>query len=492
VKRFLAPLLVALALAAPAHAADVRNIDLGRQAQVWFVEDHTVPIVSFTISLPGGSAHDPAGKAGLAAIAASMMDEGAGNLTSAAFHEALAAKAIQLSAQADRDYTVVSVTALSEQAGEAMRLLQLALTRPRFDNDILARMRAASIQTLQQEEVEPARVAAKAYMRAFFNGHPYGQPVNGDIAGLNAITANDLRAFARSHWVKNGIKIAVAGDISQAAVTKLLGSTFAPLPATAVPPVRDVGRLGAPGVHVVPMPVPQPVAMFGLPGIMRTDPDFIPGYVANYILGGGSFSSRLMDEVRTKRGLTYGISTSLQPYLKASLFIGQVGTRADAVNQTIQVVRQTMAELVKNGPTQQELDDAKTYLTGSFPMAFASNTGMTAQLGTFQRQNLDIGYVVRRNSLIQAVTLDQVRRAGRRLFDPSRLTVVVAGSPGSGPQRARPPVAPATPPTTAQTSSIQTGTQAPPAPAPKAPVPGQAAPKPVDKPATPQSPGPQR
>ena len=471
-KRLVASAFLLLA-ATPALAADVRNIDLGKQAQVWFVEDHTVPIVAFTISLPGGSAHDPAGKAGLASLTASMMDEGAGDLSSAAFHQALATRAIQLSARAERDYTVVTVTALAEQANEAMRLLQMALTKPRFENDALTRVRASMIQSLEQDESEPASVASKAFMRGFFNGHPYGNPVTGDIASLRALTANDLRAFARSHWVKNGIKIAVAGDITRDQATRLLGSTFAPLPGTAVPEARAVGRLGQPGVHITPLPVPQPSVVFGLPGIMRSDPDFIPGYVANYILGGGGFSARLMDELRTKRGLTYGVSTSVTPYRKASVMIGQVGTRANAVNQTIQVVRQTMAEFVKSGPTQQELDDAKTYLTGSFPMAFTSNTGIAAQLATFQRQNLDIGYVLRRNGMIQGVTLEDVRRAARRLFDPTRLTVMVAGSPAGtpAPQRPRPPVPAETQPPKPQAAATA-----------KPVVPGQSPPKPVDKP----------
>jgi len=138
---------------------------------------------------------------------------------------------------------------------------------------------------------------------------------------------------------------------------------------------------------------------------MRQDADFIPGYVANYVLGGGGFSSRLMDEVRVKRGLTYGISTSLTAYNKAAIMQGTVATRADGVRQTVQVVKETLANFAANGPTQQELDDAKTYLTGSFPLAFASNSGTASQLGTFQRQNLDIGYVARRNALIQAVSL---------------------------------------------------------------------------------------
>jgi zinc protease len=200
--------------------------------------------------------------------------------------------------------------------------------------------------------------------------------------------------------------------------------------------------LGTPGVHVIALPVPQPTAIFGLPGIMRHDPDFIPGYVANYILGGGGFSSRLTDEVRVKRGLTYGISTSLTSYRKASVMIGSVATRADAVRQTIQVVKDTLANFATTGPTQSELDDAKTFLTGSFPLAFASNAGIASQLGTFQRQGLDIGYVARRNALIQAVTLEDVKRVGKKLFDPSRLTVVVAGTPVEGrsaPQRPKPP-----------------------------------------------------
>jgi zinc protease len=180
---------------------------------------------------------------------------------------------------------------------------------------------------------------------------------------------------------------------------------------------------------------------------MRADPDFIPGYVANYILGGGGFSSRLTDEIRVKRGLTYGISTSLSSYSKASVMMGQVATRANAIRQTIQVVKDTMANFAQNGPTQTELDDAKTYLTGSFPMAFASNSGTASQLGTFQRQNLDIGYVARRNSLIQAVTLADVRRVAKRLYDPKRLTVVIAGTPSGGPagQAPRPPARPPVP-----------------------------------------------
>jgi len=455
VKRLLALLSFCLvaAFALPAAAANIKNIDLGQHAEVWFAEDHTVPIIAFNISMPAGAAYDPAGKAGLATFAGAMMDEGAGNLDSKAFHEALANRAISFSARAERDYLVISVTTLKENAPEAMRLLQLALTQPHFDSEPLTRVRAQIIQSLQQDQVEPRSVAGRAFARAFFGGHAYAHPISGEINTVSSITAADLRAFAKTHWTKYGLKVAVAGDITPAALTKLLGQTFMPVSGAVPPALPNVGRLGSPGVHVIPLPVPQPTAVFGLPGIMRHDPDFIPGYVANYILGGGGFSSRLMEEVRVKRGLTYGVSTSLSSYNKASVMQGSVATRADAIRQTVQVVKDTMANFAANGPTQQELDDAKTYLTGSFPLAFASNSGTASQLGTFLRQNLDIGYVARRNSLIQAVTLDDVKRVAKRLYNPARLTVVIGGSPAEGrnaPMVARPPVRPAPPQTPPQ------------------------------------------
>ena len=473
-RKLLAAISLLVAASAPAFAADVKNIDLGKQVQVWFVEDHTVPIVSFSISLPAGAAYDPGAKPGLASFAASLMDEGAGGMDATAFHQALAARAIQFSAQAERDYTVISITAQAQDAAEAMRLLQTALMRPRFDNEAVSRVRTQIIQSLQQESAEPGQVAAKSFMRAFFNGHTYGHSSNGEIGGIAAITPADLKAFARSHWVKPGLKIALSGDITQDAAAKLLAQTFAPLPDIKVPPLPDVGRLGAPGTHVVPMAVPQPNAVFGLTGVMRSDPDFMAAYLANYILGGGGFSSRLMTEVREKRGLTYGISTSLNSFAKASVWVGQVATRADAIGQTLDVVRRTMADFAAKGPTQQELDDAKTNLTGSFPLGFDSNARIASQLGAYQRQGLDAGYVARRNSLVQAVTLADVRRVARRLFDPARLTVMVAGSPagGTAPQRPAAPVRPAPPP-----PPVAQGAAAKPA---DKPVPS--APKTVDKP----------
>ena len=479
-------LLALLLTSAPSLAADIKNLDLGKNAQVWFAEDHTVPIVALVAAFPAGAAYDPAGKAGLAAFAASLMDEGAGNMDSRAFHEVLASRAIQFRATVDRDYLVISVVSLSENLPEAMRLLQTALIHPRFDGEAVSRVRTQILQALAQGDSEPPQMARRAFTKIFFNGHAYAHSSEGEPQSIQAITVDDMRAFARSHWVRGGIMISVSGDITAPAATKLIADTFKPVPDIKPAPVLPIGKLGQPGVHIIDMPEPQATVIFALPGIMRQDPDFIPGYVANYILGGGGFASRLMTEVRVKRGLTYGIDTQLSAYNRASVMLGSVATRADAVRQTITVVHDTLGQFSKEGATAQELADAKTFLTGSFPIAFASNAGIASQLSAFQRQNLDIGYVARRNSLIEAVTLDDIKRVAKKLYDPARLTVVVAGTPvntSKAPERSQAPVRP-TPPPVASLQSNSTpaasGAAPPAGGSPTATPPGT---KPVVKPA---------
>ncbi|HEY4940259.1 MAG TPA: pitrilysin family protein [Rhizomicrobium sp.] len=412
----------------PVAASAPRALDIGAGEQVWFEEDHTVPMVAVSISLPAGSVYDPADKPGLAAFAAYMLNEGAGDIRSEAFQAALANRAIQLSMSPDRDGLVLSLTALSAQVKDAFALLALALRRPRFDADAIDRVRAQMLQSIAQDSSDPAAVAVNRFYQVYFAGHPYAHPVGGTAAGLNAINAADLKAFARTHWVRGGVRIAVSGDIDAAALTAFLKAAFDPLPGQAPAPPPPVLHAGAPGEIVVAMPVPQPTAIFGLAGLARSDPDYLAGYVANHIVGGGGFSSRLTDEVREKRGLTYGISTGFSDYHGGGLVLGQVATKEESMNLSLAVVREVLASYAARGPTAAELADAKTYLTGSYPLAFASNAGIAAQLNSFQRSGLPIEYVARRNGLINALTLDDVRRAAARLFNPQRMTVVVGGS----------------------------------------------------------------
>ena len=431
--RAFAALGIFAALAAgPARALDVQTLPAPRSEQIWFVSDHTLPMIAMTVAIPAGSSYDPQGKDGLANFAASLLDEGAGRLNSDAFHTALANRAIKLSVSPDRDYLIVQLVTLTDNAKDAFHLLGMALARPRFDADAIQRVRAQILATLQQEDEDPSDVANKAFFRAYFHDHPYAHPVNGTPATVSAIGAGDLKSFATTHWVNSGLKIAVSGDVDPATLTQLLKSAFGALPAK--PPAQPPMALhvGQPGVQVVAMDVPQPTVIFGMPGFLRADRDFIPGYVANYIVGGGGFSSRLPDQVREQRGLTYDISTSLDDYRRAGVVIGQVATKRGSVRQTMDVIRATLRDFVANGPTDKELADAKTYLTGSFPLAFSSNVDIAAQLNTFQRSGLPVSYLKKRNDLMNAVTIDAVTRAAKRLFNPDAMTVVVAGSLGEG------------------------------------------------------------
>jgi zinc protease len=427
-RRAIAVFLFLVAALVPASAASVKALNAVKGTQVWFAEDHTVPMIALTASLPAGSTYDPSVKAGLAAFAAYLLDEGAGNLDSAAFQTALANRAIQLRVAPGRDFMTVSLTVLSSDAKEAFRLLGLALSRPRFDAEAVSRVRAQMLQSIEEEKGDPGSVAEKSFYSFYFGADAYGHPVNGDSHGLMAIAPNDLRTFARLHWVRGGLRIAIVGDASAAMATALLRSAFGSLPEQAPPPPPAPVRAGAPGLHVVEMDVPQPTAIFALPGLLRRDPDFLTSYVANYVLGGGGFASRLTKEVREKRGLTYDVSTDLVPYRGAGLLLGEVAARKDAMRQAVAVVRETMRKFAADGPTQQELADAKTYLNGSFPLAFASDAGLAAQLNYFQQEGLGIDYLDKRAGLIDAITLGEVRRAARRLCDPAKMTIVVAGS----------------------------------------------------------------
>jgi zinc protease len=426
--RLVGALCAVLAGSLPALALDVKSLLAPKTEEVWYVSDHTLPIITMTVAVPAGSAYDPPDEPGLANFSAQLMDEGAANLRADAFQTALSNRAIRLTVTTERDYLIVTLVTLSGNAKDAFQLLGTALSRPRFDADAVARVRAQILADLDQQDDDPAAVAEKGFYQTFFANHPYAHPLVGSSGSVSIITAADLRRFAATHWISRGLKVAVSGDVDRTTLTPLLKSAFGNLPAGGLRTLPAVSRTGKSGVSVIPMTVPQPNAVFGLPGMLRSDPQYIAGFVANYILGGGGFASRLTSEVREKRGLTYDVSTSLESFRKSGFVLGQVATKRGSMKETVTVIRGALKDFSQNGPTDKELADAKTYLTGSFPLAFSSNLGTSDQLSTFQRLGLSVDYVQNRNAMVSAVTLDQVKQAAKRLFDPSRLTVVVAGS----------------------------------------------------------------
>ncbi|MEJ1156841.1 M16 family metallopeptidase [Prosthecomicrobium sp. N25] len=435
--RSLRPLALAAALAvapllgaAPAGAVEIQRVVSPGGIEAWLVEEHTVPLVAVNFAFRGGSAQDPAGKAGLANLLSTLLDEGAGELDSQQFQERLSDLSIRLSYEDSRDAFFGEMKTLSQNRDAAFDLLRLSVSKPRFDAEAVERMRVQAIAGLRRELRDPESIAGRVWARTLFPDHPYGRPSNGDEASVAAITASDIRDYHARVFARDNLKIAVVGAIDAKTLGPLLDRTFGDLPATArLTPVPDVTPRT--GVTVAEsLPIPQTVIRLATEGLKRKDPDFIPGFVMNHILGGGSFSSWLYEEVREKRGLAYSVFTALAPYDHAGLFYGGLGTRADRAGESIEVIRQQIRRMAEVGPTAAELDKAKAYLTGSYALRFDTSDKIAGQLLAIQMDDLGIDYIDRRNALIDAVTLDDVKRVARRLLSKD-LTVVTVGPSGS-------------------------------------------------------------
>ena len=432
--RLLVAALVALAAAftSPACAeSKIEAIVSPGGIKAWLVREPSVPMVAIDFAFTGGANADPAEKPGVANMLGSLLDEGAGELDSSAFQERMEEKAIELSFNAARDQFRGSLRTLSLNLDEAVDLLRLALTRPRFDTEPVERIRSQLLANLSRSSTNPNDIASKRWWAVAFPDHPYGRPSNGTPESIAAVTVDDLKTYIRNVFARDTLTIGIVGDIDAQAAGKLIDRLFGELPAKAtLAPVPDVTMKGQGERVVVNLDVPQTVINFGGLGIARADPDFIAAYVVNQIYGAGSFTSRLYREVREKRGLAYGVRTSLYWMDHANVLVGGTATRADKAGETLAILDAEMHRLANEGPTQKELDEAKAYLKGSYALSFDTSGKIAGQLVQIQLDKLGMDYPERRNALIDAVTLDDAKRVAKRLLDGKALTVVVGRSQG--------------------------------------------------------------
>ena len=416
--------------ALPARAVEIKSVKSAGGIEAWLVEDHTVPVVSISVAFRGGAALDPPAKAGLAEMTSSLLDEGAGDLDSQAFQKALEDISAQLSFDAGRDNFSASLRTLSAKRDRAFELLRLALTEPRFDEEPVARVRAQILAAIRRGLEQPNRIASETWSATVFPDHPYGRPTRGTLETVPAITVEDMRSFVKTRLAKSQMYIGVVGDIGAEELKQRLDQIFGTLPKDpAAAPVPEAAMHGQGKLIVVTKPIPQSVAIFGAQGLKRNDPDWYAAVVMNRIFGEGGFSSRLMEEVREKRGLAYGVSTSLQPMDHGAIFVGQVATRNSQIAQSLDIIRAEWRRMAEGGVTEKELADAKTYINGSFPLRLDSSGRIASLLVSIQLDRLGIDYLDRRAALINAVTRDDVQRVAKRLLDASALTIVVVGDP---------------------------------------------------------------
>jgi len=411
-------------------AVEIERVKSSGEIEAWLVRDHTNPIISMRFAFRGGSALDPENLGGLANMAASLLDEGAGDIDSQAFQSTLEDLVISLRFDARRDALGGRLVSLTENRVTAFNLLKLALTRPRFDPEPVERIRSQILAGIRQDSENPGAIASKSLFKRLFPSHPYGRLRSGTAKSVAAITRDDLVAFASSRMAKNNLKIGVVGDITAQSLAAILDDVFGGLPDTAAPwDIPEAEPQSDGRTQVVEKDIPQSSIVFADRGLKRKHPDFYTAYLMNYVLGGGGFTSRLYDTIRDKRGLAYSVYSGLHPLERAGLIFGGAGTTNAKVSETLSLLRQEWARMADNGVTEQELADAKTYQTGSYPLRFASSGSIAAMLVGIQMEDLGIDYMDRRNSLIEAVTLEDVNRVAKTLLRPDRLSIVVVGKP---------------------------------------------------------------
>ncbi|MBC7141300.1 MAG: insulinase family protein [Rhodobacteraceae bacterium] len=424
---FAAALAVVAAL--PAHAVDIREVTSPGGIRAWLVEEHSIPFTALELRFEGGASLDAPGKRGATMLMMALLEEGTGDLDSQGFAAARERLAADFSFDAFDDGVTVSARMLSENRPEAVALLKRALTDPRFDQDAIDRVKGQVASIIRSDEKDPGEIARRAFDKFAFGDHPYGSSRNGTLESVAALTRDDLFAAKAAAMARDRLFVSAVGDITEAELGALLDDLLGGLPETGAPMPEPADMALTGGITVIDYASPQSVVSFGHAGIKRDDPDFFAAYVLNQILGGPGFAARLMDEVREKRGLTYGISTYLVPMDLAETWQGSFASANEKVAEAIQVVRDVWAEVAAEGVTAEELEAAKTYLTGSYPLRFDGNGPIADILVGMQSERLPASYVNDRNSYIEAVTLDDIRRVAARLMKPEDLRFVVVGRP---------------------------------------------------------------
>lgn len=426
-------LLLALALffhSAAAQAFAIQEVKSPGGITAWLVEEKAVPLIAMTFGVRTGSISDPPGKEGAADFLSAMLDEGAGGMLSSEFQAERDALAFRMSFSADKESFTGSFQTLSRNRERSFDLLRLAINQPRFDAEPLERVRQQLVLNARDRAKDPQNRALIAWMKQIVPGDAYDRDSGGSEETIAKLTADELRAAHARIFTRRTLQVAVVGDIDAATLGPLLDKVFGGLPeGEPVPPLPAPRPVAGPSLRVIDVDTPQSLIVFGHDSILRNDPDFIPAYVMTEILGGDGFDSRLTNEVREKRGLTYGVGFGLSPMDRVGFMIGSLQTANETAGQALEVARAEIARMAEEGPTQSELDEAKTYLTGSYPLRFSSNAAIANQLLGLQQQNLGIDYVSKRNSLIEAVTLDQVKAQARRLLHADKLVVTIVGKP---------------------------------------------------------------
>lgn len=431
--RLLLVLSALLAGSTPSLALKVEQIVSPKGIKAWLVEERAVPLIALRFVFVGGASQDPAGKEGLAGLLADTLSEGAGDLTAEAFRDKLSEQGARLAIASDRDKIYGALETLTKRFGASAELLRLVLTSPRFDPDAVERVKVQRVTDLALSANEPGVIAVERWYQEAFPGHVYARPVNGVRASVEGLTRDDVKAQHRRLFAKDSLRVVIVGDIDQRAAGEALDVIFGSLPEKAelvIVPAVEPRALAAP--VVIAKDQPLATAAFGLPSIRGKDPDFPALQVLNHVLGSGDFDSRLMEEIRVKRGLAYSIKTSLLQDMVTTLMFGGFSTKNENMGPALGVLKEVLAATARDGPTPAQFENAKRYLTGSYLLDFDTNSKVAGSLLGFWLDGDGPEYLTERNKRINAVTLADVKRVAEKVLKADRLLVTIVGRPKLG------------------------------------------------------------
>ncbi len=411
-------------------AAKIHRVTSPGGITAWLVEEHTVPLIAIEFAFRGGASQDVEGKAGTATMLAGLLDEGAGDLDAQAFQEKLEETAVELSFSAQRDSFDGSMKTLLDKKEDGFELLRLALNEARLDAEPVERIRQQILARIRRDSTDPGDVAFETFARTAFPGHPYGRRSVGTEESVATISREDIAAFRTANFARSNLVVSVVGAIDAEALGPILDKIFGGLAAEPkLTAVADIAPQNVGKTEVVEMDIPQTTIVFGRGGLTRSDPDYIPAVVMNHILGGGTFTSRLFNEVREKRGLAYSVYSYLDPMEHAGILGGGVATKNERAGEAMQIIEGEFARIAKDGPTADELAKAKKYLTGSYALNFDSSVKVARGLKQIQLSRLPVEYIDNRNALVEAVSVEDVKRVAQRILEDGDLLVVAVGKP---------------------------------------------------------------
>lgn len=419
---------------APAQARDkllnIQEVTSPGGITAWLVEDHSVPVIALKFAFRNtGAALDPAEKQGISRLLSNTLDEGAGELDSQAFQKEIKDKSIALSFASGRDHFAGNIKTLTKNKDRAFELMNLALTQPRFDEPAVNRMRLANQARIRSSLADPSWIAARQLNDRAFEGHPYAHNSGGTLSSLASITTDDLRTFKET-LSRDRLVVTVSGDITADQLSGALDTLFSGLPETSTvsqPPPLELQNQGK--VFLYKKDIPQTIVEILQPGIDRKDPDYHKAQIMNFILGGSGFGSRLTEEVREKRGLTYGIYSYFQDMNHIDLLAVSSSTRNESVEEMLRLIDVEWDRLRNEPISQQELDDAKSYLIGSLPLSLTSTNEIAGLMLSLRLNELPIDYLDQHEANINAVTIEDVQTIANKILDKDKFVTVLVGQP---------------------------------------------------------------